>query len=111
MGEMGRALFILTMLAASARAQLPKSQLDLQREVTEVRRWDHDSAMPLDRLLHELETVDPGRDVDLVVGLAVAVPTFPEQLHNLGMARQMGRHFVVRSLHDLAEYDLVRGAF
>jgi hypothetical protein len=84
---------------------------NVRLEVVDVRRWEQDSAVPLGRLLQQLEAADPGRDVDFVVGLAVAVPTLPEQIHNLGMAREMGRHFVVRSLHDLAEYEVVRGAF
>jgi hypothetical protein len=81
-------------------------------EIVDVRPWPRDSAgAPLGRLVEELEQLDPGRDVDWVVGLAVAVPSMPEQIHSIGMARTFGRHFVLRSLHDLAEYEVVRASF
>ncbi len=81
-------------------------------ELVEVKSWERDSAgVSLEALLADLEKQDPASDVDYVIGLAAAVPSLPEQIHNLGMARELGRHVVLRSLHDLAEYQAVQGAF
>ncbi|HZS39711.1 MAG TPA: hypothetical protein VFF06_22920 [Polyangia bacterium] len=78
-------------------------------ELVEVKNWERDSAtQPMAALLDELERLDPGRDVELVIGLIAAVPILPTQIHNLGMARSPGRHFVLRSLHDLAELEALR---
>src|SRR5262249_22571820 len=35
----------------------------------------------------------------------------PESIHDLGMAFELGRHLVLRSLHDLVEYQLAREYF
>ena len=81
--------------------------------LTDVRRWER-APRPTCRSIGwwpSWKQLDPGNDVDWVMGLAVAVPTLPEQIHNIGMARELGRHFVLRSLHDLAEYEVVRSAF
>ena len=81
-------------------------------EITDVRQWETDTQdQTLKDLLADLEAKDAGSDVDWVVGLAAAIPRVPESIHFLGMARVLNRHFVMRSLHDLAEYDLVRNAF
>ena len=66
-------------------------------EIVAAGRWERDSAgVELERLLGELETLDSGDGVDAVVGLVAAPPSLPEQLHDLGMARQLGRHLVLR---------------
>ncbi len=81
-------------------------------EVVEVKSWGRDSAdATLEELLGELVRIDPATDVDLVVGLAVALPALSDQLDRLGLARLPGRHFVLRSLHDVAEYAAIRQAF
>jgi hypothetical protein len=71
-------------------------------ELAELRRWERDSrAVDLQQLLGELEALDAGDGVDCVVGLLAAAPSEPEQLHDVGMARELGRHFVLRRLlHD-----------
>jgi hypothetical protein len=78
-------------------------------EVVEWRNWEKDSTEPsMERLLDELAKADAGDDVDLVVGLVAALPVFPGSIDNLGMARMFSRHFVMRSLHELAEHDFLR---
>jgi|GEM_PF-4493208 len=123
-----RVLRLRVYVSSDYRAQTLQWQAHLQRliervnrvtagwpgvrfEVVEIRRWDRVSASAsLEQLLQDLEKTDAGRDVDWVMGLAAAVPLMPTQIHNLGMARELGRHFVIRNLHDLAEYDLFRSA-
>jgi predicted Zn-dependent protease len=81
-------------------------------EVVEAKSWDRDSAGDTpEQLLVALEQLDPGRDVDVVVGLAVALPLVPSSLHALGFARVPGRHFVMRALHDLAEREALRAYY
>ncbi len=81
-------------------------------EIAEVRLWDRETQdQSLKDLLADLSAQDAGSDVDWVVGLAAAIPRVPESIHVLGTAQVLDRHFVMRSLHDLAEYDLVRQAF
>ena len=55
--------------------------------------------------------MDAGDDVDLVVGLVAALPVFPGSVDNIGMGKLFSKHMVMRSLHDLAEYDVVRSWF
>jgi tetratricopeptide (TPR) repeat protein len=81
-------------------------------EVVDLRSWERDSTDGgLEGLLVALEHEDPGDDVDLVLGLVAAMPVVPTQIHNLGMARQGGRHAVIRSLHDLVEYQAAQDVF
>src|SRR5689334_14633890 len=78
-------------------------------EIAEIKNWDKDSAnVTMQTLLEDLERDDTGEDVDFVVGLGTAIPVMPESIHNLGEARVLGKHFVIRSLHDLTEYGVIR---
>src|SRR5262249_46604068 len=78
-------------------------------EVIEFKTWDIGTQTAgMETLISELERADAGADVDYVIGLASAVALWPDNLHQLGGARVMGKHFVMRSLHDLAEYQLVQ---
>src|ERR1041385_8945937 len=78
-------------------------------EIAEIKNWDKDSAnVSMETLLEDLEREDDGQEVDFVVGLGSAIPVVPESLHNLGAARVLGKHFVMRSLHDLTEYAVIK---
>jgi hypothetical protein len=84
----------------------------LRFEVVEQRNWTRESSEgAINGLVEELAKLDPGDDVDLVVGLVAALPVFPGSIDNIGMAKLFSRHMVMRSLHDLAEYDAVRRWF
>lgn len=84
----------------------------LQFEIVDQRNWTRESSEgAMAGLLDELAKMDSGDDVDLVVGLVAALPVFPGSIDNIGMARLFSRHMVMRSLHDLAEYDAVRRWF
>lgn len=80
--------------------------------VMEARDWEVDAeSASLAALLDALAKQDPGKDVDWVVGLAPAIPVVPTALHQLGIARPGGRHFILRSLHDLAEEQVIARYF
>lgn len=77
-------------------------------EVVEFKTWEIDTQQAsINSLIEELIRKDPGDDVDYVVGLASAVALWPNNLHQLGGANIMGKHFVMRGLHDLTEYSMV----
>jgi hypothetical protein len=77
-------------------------------EVVEFKSWEIDTQQAsINSLIEELIRKDPGNDVDYVVGLASAVALWPNNLHQLGGANIMGKHFVMRGLHDLTEYSMV----
>src|SRR5215831_9926636 len=77
-------------------------------ELAELNEWPSDSGTGIDDLLRSLQAQDAGDDVDYVVGLATALPLVPDNLHALGAAHVLGKHIILRSLHDLAEYQAVR---
>ena len=81
-------------------------------EAESFHRWDRqgDSAQ-LAPLLADLTRLDPGADVDWVVGLVAPLPLVTVSLHNLGMARVLGRHFVLRGMASLEELDSITQAF
>jgi tetratricopeptide (TPR) repeat protein len=73
-------------------------------EVESLRRWEDPTAgMSADALLGLLETKDPGQDVDWVVGFIPALPLVSTSMHELGTARILGRHFVMRAMADVEE--------
>jgi tetratricopeptide (TPR) repeat protein len=76
----------------------------LRFEGESFRRWDRQGGSgPLVPVLEELERLDPGRDVDWVVGLCSPLPTLSMSFHDLGMARTLGKHFVLRGMSSLVE--------
>ncbi|HEX4462805.1 MAG TPA: hypothetical protein VIA18_32755, partial [Polyangia bacterium] len=81
-------------------------------EIVDIRGWETESReRSMSALVDDLATVDPGDDVDLVVGLVAALPVFPGTIENLGMARYFSKHMVMRGLHDLTEYDVLHREF
>ena len=66
------------------------------------RAWDRrgspGSEASLEPVLDALEALDAGEDVDLVVGLVSAPSAFSESQHELGFARVLGRHCVLRGI-------------
>jgi hypothetical protein len=80
--------------------------------VSETRPWPHESsARAMEALVDDLVQLDPGDDVDVVIGLVAAIPAIPTSVDLSGMARIMSKHMVLRSLHDLSEYELLRREF
>ncbi|MBN8467800.1 hypothetical protein JYJ95_14865 [Corallococcus exiguus] len=76
-----------------------RGPLGITFELESARAWDRRGADgPLEPVLDALEEVDAGEDVDLVVGLVAAPATFSGAQHELGFARVLGRHCVLRGL-------------
>lgn len=68
-------------------------------EAESFRRW-HRSGGNIDtqKILADLEKSDPGPGVDLVVGFVSPLSLVSRSMHELGAARSLGRHFVVRGI-------------
>ena len=73
----------------------------------EFRSWERQGGGDLPALLAELETLDPADDVDWVLGFTGALGHVAADAHQLGEARALGRHAVLRGLNDAAEVTLL----
>jgi hypothetical protein len=73
--------------------------------------WMHRSRASLADDLSALETFDAGADVDLVIGFVSALPVFTTSQHQLGYARVLGKHLVLRGMEDSTEYDALTQGF
>lgn len=74
--------------------------------LAERRSWDPGgSEDDVQTLLRRLEALDPGDDVDWVIGLAGAIPRFEASFHELGVATVVGKHVVLRAITDPAEFE------
>jgi tetratricopeptide (TPR) repeat protein len=63
------------------------------------RRWHRSGAdVDVEKLLVELEKMDPGPGVDLVVGFVTPVSLINTSMHQMGAARALGRHIILRGL-------------
>ncbi len=73
-------------------------------EVESVREWDRShTGAPLEPILSELETLDPGREVDCVIGLVTPMRGVATSVHAIGNARLLSRHMVMRAMDDEQE--------
>jgi tetratricopeptide (TPR) repeat protein len=73
-------------------------------EIESLRSWDRSHVgVAFDPMLKELETLDPARDVDLVLGLVTPARGVATSLHQLGEALTPGRHIVLRGMDDEQE--------
>lgn len=80
-------------------------QLRVRLEIESAKPWPRDAALSsLTAALYDLERFDSSEDVDLVVGLTSALPAVTAAVHQLGMARVLGRHIVLRGTDDAEEY-------
>jgi tetratricopeptide (TPR) repeat protein len=81
-------------------------------EAESFHRWERQGGSgQLEPLLAELTRIDPGADVDWVVGLVAPLPLVTTSLHNLGMAQVLGRHFLLRGMSSIEELDSISQAF
>jgi hypothetical protein len=77
---------------------------ELRLEVYESPEWEPTaSPSDLDALLTELEQKDPGDDVQWVIGLVGPEPRALTSFNELGRARVLGKHLVLRDMDDEAE--------
>ncbi len=69
------------------------------------RTWERRGAREdLEAAVAELEALDPGEDVDLVIGFLAALPVVSASQHDLGRARLFGRHCVLRGMDSPEEH-------
>lgn len=82
-----------------------RGPLAVEFEVDSLRAWERRGAQQdLDSSLQQLEALDAGEDVDLVIGLLSALPVFSASQHELGKARMLGRHCVLRGMESPEEH-------
>lgn len=82
--------------------------LDARLEVSDAKPWalKNDDAHVL-QLVRSLRELDPGEDVDWVIGLASGTPRFESSFHELGAADVVGKHVVLRAINNAAEYEAI----
>jgi predicted Zn-dependent protease len=83
-------------------------------EAESFRRWHRESGnIDIFQMLGELEKMDAGPGVDLVVGYVSPLSLVTTSLHEIGAARLLGHHFVLRGMASVDEaaalktYDLL----
>jgi hypothetical protein len=73
--------------------------LGVRFEAESFRRWHRESgSIDIFQMLAELEKTDPGPGVDLVVGFVSPLALVSTSMHEIGAARLLGRHFVLRGM-------------
>jgi len=80
--------------------------------LSEVRPWKQVAATAsLEAQLAELEQLDGGEGVDLVVGIGAPTQLLTFSFSQLGVAEFLGKHLVLRSASDAAELEAIESAF
>jgi hypothetical protein len=77
----------------------------------DIRSWNHGGDDTLATTLELLEREDPGDEVDLVVAFVRASSGATNDYHRLGMARPLGKHFVLRDMNDADEARALESGF
>ena len=78
--------------------------LGIRLEAKEILPWDVRSASrELGDMVTELEQRDPGDDVAWVVGMVSSVPIIAAGFEQLGVARPLGRHVILRGFAEQEE--------
>ncbi len=86
--------------------------LGVQLEVESALPWQRQSPdNNVFDMVAELQLLDPGDDVDWVIGLATALPDVTSTIHQLGAAQPLSKHFVVRATNDAAERRTINAVF
>jgi len=81
-----------------------EAQFGARLELVEVREWERaDRTGELPVAMAELAALDPGSDVDWVIGFVSSLPVFSASHEQLGLAQLFGRHMVLRGMDSLAE--------
>jgi tetratricopeptide (TPR) repeat protein len=83
----------------------------IELEIAEAHSWARKAASSdMEAMLAELEDLDPGADVHFVVGLTAALPEVTSTIHQLGIARPLAKHVVIRGLNDTKEIAVLGAA-
>jgi len=80
----------------------------VELEIVDAHPWERvASPSNMGAMLEELEMLDPGDDVDWVIGFVTQLSDVSSDVHQLGMARPMSRHFVLRGMNDAEELEVL----
>jgi tetratricopeptide (TPR) repeat protein len=78
--------------------------LGVRLEAESFRRWHRESGnIDIYQMLGELEKLDAGLGVDLVVGFVTPLPLVSTSMHEIGAARMLGHHFILRGMASAEE--------
>jgi hypothetical protein len=77
-------------------------------EIEGMRHWDrsHLGVALGSAMLDELQALDDGKEVDLVVGLVTPLSGVAASAHSVGWAGYLSRHFLLRGMDDEQEFRL-----
>ncbi|MDD9934505.1 MAG: matrixin family metalloprotease [Myxococcales bacterium] len=85
-----------------------KESLGIELEVLSVEPWERRAPLQdLSAQLDELVKHDEGRDAEWVLGLVGSMPRASNSFTELGMARVLGKHLVMRDMDDHHERQLI----
>src|SRR5579872_2272842 len=77
---------------------------NVQFELESAREWNRaQNGGTLEAVLIELEARDAATDVDWVIGLTTPFQGVATNVHQIGTARYLSRHFVLRAMDDVEE--------
>jgi hypothetical protein len=81
-------------------------------EIESFRDWDRSHiGLPFEPVLKELEALDPAREVDWVLGLTTPLRGVATSIHQVGGARLLGRHLLLRGMDDEQEFRALEESF
>jgi predicted Zn-dependent protease len=92
--------------------QIVEPAFGIRFEPESFRRWHRESAgSDIHQMVSELEKLDAGAGVDWVVAFVNALPLVSASMHDIGAARPLGHHFVVRGMASADEARALGQAF
>jgi hypothetical protein len=89
-----------------AASQLLEEQLGVAIAIESIKPWPrNESKDDIQSTLEALVALDPGEGVHFVVGFTGNLPVFTDLVHELGFANICAKHFVLRGMNNVVEYD------
>ena len=84
-----------------------RRDLGVELSIVSLKNWGRppDVGNGLQRALFDLSAHDPGHDVDFVIGMITPLSAVPKSHEDLGRARLLGQHIVMRPGDDLQQFD------
>ncbi|HEY5090816.1 MAG TPA: hypothetical protein VIK30_12645 [Polyangia bacterium] len=85
---------------------------DVRFEIESLRDWDRSHVgLPFEPIMTELEALDPAREIDWVLGLTTPLRGVATSIHQVGGARLLGRHMLLRGMDDEQEFRALEASF
>jgi predicted Zn-dependent protease len=92
--------------------QIVEPAFGIRFEAESFRRWHRESSgSDVNKMLAELEKMDPGIGVDWVVAYVTPLPLISTSMHEIGAARLLGRHFLMRGMASADESSMLNQSF